>query len=149
MLTFRLRRPHQGLYQLWRHVSRLYESSTGRCRIFHSLITGIFVVDPAMFYVSDLYPNPRPRTIGCLDVYALDLKRWDDSDQRDGELRENLEGRKNQQSRVEHPITDWFASWSCCKGFHPRNRRHKELTRGRVAAKRCGSRWRDRGGCAI
>ena len=40
--------------------------------------------------------------------------------------------RKNQQSRVERPITDRFVSWNC-NGFHPRNRRLKGLTRARAA----------------
>jgi hypothetical protein len=78
-------------------------SSPGRYR-FRSLITGVLVVDPDMFY--DLSLDWIQHPIGCLDsgsqkraisVFGgLREKRW-----------------KNQQSRVEHPITDRPVSWSC------------------------------------
>jgi len=46
------------------------------------------------------------------------------------------ERRKNQQSRVERPITDWTVSWSCLgigKYFIPKIRRHRGLTGSRAA----------------
>lgn len=47
-LTTQLRRPLPGLCQLWRD-ELIDLSRTGRCQ-FDSLITGILVVDPDMFY---------------------------------------------------------------------------------------------------
>jgi len=54
-------------------------------------------------------------------------------------------GQKNQQSRVERPITDRFVSWSCLgimKNFIPETEGIKDSP-GLVLRKRCGNRWRD------
>lgn len=102
MLTSRLHRLPRGLCQLWQDVNRRHPRREGVG--FHLLITGILAADPDMFY--SLSPNRCSQSTGCLGFGSREIAV-------SYIVEPQKKRRKNQQSRVERPITDWFVSWSC------------------------------------
>jgi len=102
LLTSRLHRLPRGPCRLWQEVNLRHPQLEGVG--FHILITGVFTADPDMFY--DLSRNRCSQSTGCLGFGSQKIAISHIVEPR-------KKRRKNQQSRVERPITDWFVSWSC------------------------------------
>ena len=114
----------------------------GKMSLFRSLITGILVVDPGMlFYVSVLSSKLRPQSIQVSRCLCSGYQKMA------AMVISEISGEGTEDSAISsrtsnHRPVRLMKLFGYYKGFHPRNRRHKELTRGSCG---CGSGWKDQG----